>query len=318
MGQGLRAGAYGNSGNVTIGEDAALTVKAFMGMFVGNNSHVRIEGTLDTTECDFTCANLLGSKSSLTLTGTVKMHKLQYIWQFSSDAEISPTEDSTGVIYVPTSYDLWVLSDATFGKWTSNDKLQVKKLHMSPNTLFTIPAGKEINIEIESLSDLNGGYIKIESDASGTVKAEGFTPEQIEALNLFCGKVKVNDNDPVILHAGGTPTCSAKKKCVICNEEYGDFGSHSLIKHEAKAATCTKDGNTLYWNCSVCNKNFSDEAGTQEAGDISIRALPHDYGDLIAERPATYENTGMKAHYVCSMCNTYFDADKNQTTDVCL
>ena len=33
---------------------------------------------------------------------------------------------------------------------------------------------------------------------------------------------------------------------------------HSLTKTEAKAATCTEDGNTAYWTCGTCHKLFSD------------------------------------------------------------
>lgn len=29
-------------------------------------------------------------------------------------------------------------------------------------------------------------------------------------------------------------------------------------------STCTEDGNIEYWTCSVCNKYFSDETGTNE------------------------------------------------------
>ena len=37
---------------------------------------------------------------------------------------------------------------------------------------------------------------------------------------------------------------------------------HSLVKTEAKAATCIEAGNIAYWRCSACGKYFRDENGT--------------------------------------------------------
>ena len=46
---------------------------------------------------------------------------------------------------------------------------------------------------------------------------------------------------------------------------YAEFvAGHIMTKTEAKAATCTEDGNCAYWTCTVCGKYFSDEAGTAE------------------------------------------------------
>ncbi|MCM1054462.1 MAG: hypothetical protein NC394_02970, partial [Bacteroides sp.] len=52
------------------------------------------------------------------------------------------------------------------------------------------------------------------------------------------------------------------------------IGSHSLTETAAKDPTCTADGNSAYWTCSVCNKMFSDENGTTEitADDTVIKA----------------------------------------------
>lgn len=45
----------------------------------------------------------------------------------------------------------------------------------------------------------------------------------------------------------------------------------------------------------------------------------HDYGDLVTESPATHTpeklEGGMKAHYFCNKCSTYFDAGKKETTE---
>ena len=44
-------------------------------------------------------------------------------------------------------------------------------------------------------------------------------------------------------------------------------------------------------------------------------AISHNLGTLIEETPATCIAGGMKAHYKCTVCGKYFDADKNETAE---
>ena len=74
-------------------------------------------------------------------------------------------------------------------------------------------------------------------------------------------------------------------KCSICHSTvkvYKDdeLKAHTLTHHEAKAATCTEAGKNEYWQCSECNKLFSDEAATKEITDavsLEIPAKGHQY-----------------------------------------
>ena len=79
------------------------------------------------------------------------------------------------------------------------------------------------------------------------------------------------------------PTCTeygyTTHKCSLCNsivKVYKDDGlkPHKLTHHELKAATCTEAGNIEYWQCSVCNKLFSDEAATKEITDAASLVIP--------------------------------------------
>ena len=79
------------------------------------------------------------------------------------------------------------------------------------------------------------------------------------------------------------PTCTehgyTTHKCSICNsivKVYKDdvLKPHKLTHHELKAATCTEAGNIEYWQCSVCNKLFSDEATTKEITDATSLVIP--------------------------------------------
>ena len=79
------------------------------------------------------------------------------------------------------------------------------------------------------------------------------------------------------------PTCTehgyTTHKCSICNsivKVYKDdvLKPHPLTHHALKDATCTEAGNIEYWQCSVCNKLFSDEATTKEITDAASLVIP--------------------------------------------
>ena len=79
------------------------------------------------------------------------------------------------------------------------------------------------------------------------------------------------------------PTCTehgyTTHKCSLCNsivKVYKDdvLKPHTLTHHELKDATCTEAGNIEYWQCSVCNKLFSDEATTKEITDAASLVIP--------------------------------------------
>ena len=77
------------------------------------------------------------------------------------------------------------------------------------------------------------------------------------------------------------PTCTehgyTTKECSLCHlivNEYLNLKPHTLTHHALKAATCTEAGNIEYWQCSVCNKLFSDEATTKEITDAASLVIP--------------------------------------------
>ena len=114
---------------------------------------------------------------------------------------------------------------------------------------------------------------------------------------------------------GGTATCQTKAICGICKQEYGDYAKHTLIKTEAKDATCTEDGNTAYWTCSVCNKYFSDENGINEIAEKSwVIKAAHTLTKTEA-KGATVTETGNIEYWHCLDCDKYF-ADENATNEI--
>ena len=79
------------------------------------------------------------------------------------------------------------------------------------------------------------------------------------------------------------PTCTehgyTTHKCSLCNSivkvyKHDVLKPHTLTHHALKDATCTEAGNIEYWQCSVCNKLFSDEATTKEITDAASLVIP--------------------------------------------
>ena len=85
--------------------------------------------------------------------------------------------------------------------------------------------------------------------------------------------------------------------------------THDLKKVDAKAATCTEDGNIEYYQCSdtTCGKLYKDAAGTQEItkADIVIKAGHTDLKLNPAKEP-TCDKDGYVAYWFCTGCDNYY------------
>ena len=92
---------------------------------------------------------------------------------------------------------------------------------------------------------------------------------------------------------GGTATCSAKAVCEVCGGEHGekDPDNHDLVRHKAKAPTCTDIGWDAYDRCIRC-------------GYTTRKELPAQH-DLVHHeaQAATCTKPGWNAYDTCSRCN---------------
>lgn len=95
--------------------------------------------------------------------------------------------------------------------------------------------------------------------------------------------------------------------------------SHNLTHNEETPATCITDGMKAHYYCSDCKKYFDADKNETTETALTIPATGvHTFGTLIEEKPATCIAGGMKAHYKCTVCGKYFDADKTETTEEAL
>ena len=109
------------------------------------------------------------------------------------------------------------------------------------------------------------------------------------------------------------PTCGEagekKHTCSECNTFETepidpDPTKHSLTHHEAVAATCTATGTKENWECSLCHKRFSDNAGTVELTDLTdltAVALGHEWGSEAWNWAADYSSASVTL--TCGRCH---------------
>lgn len=115
------------------------------------------------------------------------------------------------------------------------------------------------------------------------------------------------------------PTCTEtgteKRTCADCGySETREIATiaHTLTHHEAVAPTCTATGSIEYWQCSACDKKFSDETCTTEVTDVTIPMANHTLNKTEAKAPTCTEN-GNIAYWTCSVCEKLFSDAAGKT-----
>lgn len=114
------------------------------------------------------------------------------------------------------------------------------------------------------------------------------------------------DVNHVCTVCGGTITEPTHVEIPAKGHNYGEL----IAEVPAK---CNATGTVAHYHCDVCNKDFNADKTAELTAEqlvIAIDPTAHNYGELVAEVPATCTANGTKAHFVCAHCNQWFDAEK--------
>ncbi len=152
---------------------------------------------------------------------------------------------------------------------------------------------------------IDGVTIAMEYRKVGDADYTKCTSNKITGLAAGEYQIRYAENDNYLAGADVTVTIAISH----------NFGA--LI--EETPATCIADGMKAHYYCSDCRKYFDADKNETTETALTIPATGvHTFGTLIDETPATCIAGGMKAHYKCTVCGKYFDADKNETTEEAL
>ena len=173
----------------------------------------------------------------------------------------------------PLSWKLYGNNEGKDGAWTliqevSNDtKLQDKNYTSYDFTCEGSTSYKYFKWEISAIhsgNTLQVGEFELKLQICSHKNADGSSAlgKTIETVGATC------------IEHGYT-----KYECSICHsivKEYknDELKKHNLTHYNAKEATCTEAGKKEYWQCSVCNKLFSDNKATTEITDAASLEIP--------------------------------------------
>ena len=218
--------------------------------------------------------------------------------------------------------DITVETDAEFdGVWVNTEYTELTDPAYQ-NTSITI-AGVEITgvtLEGEGLTTTEDGKYALTiiegGEAALTAKVEPAAASQAvtwragEGITVTDGKITTTSGTTGTF----TVTAAAGDKSAACivTVTHGN-----LEPAAATPATCEGNGRKAHWFCSTCNNRYTDSAGTQKATEEELTdpMKGHDYGALIPEAPAKCSHAGMAAHYTCSRCGDFFDAEQNKKAE---
>ena len=146
------------------------------------------------------------------------------------------------------------------------------------------------------------------------------------SAGAHCSRCDYKEEQTEIPALGHSYMFPCDAHCQVCGEFTNPNAAHTIVAVEAKAATCTDNGNVAYWYCSDCGAAWADEALTQVTNrmNVVIPTLDHTYmfacdahcmvcGELtnpdaahtinfVEGTPATCIATGTVDYYQCSIC----------------
>ena len=101
---------------------------------------------------------------------------------------------------------------------------------------------------------------------------------------------------------------------LMASHNYGELIEQNDGTHTADTL---ENGMKAHYFCDVCETYFTEEKVATTKDDLVIE-VDHNYGELVEQNDGTHTadtlENGMKAHYFCDVCDTYFTEEKVATT----
>ena len=138
---------------------------------------------------------------------------------------------------------------------------------------------------------------------------DGYNAEVVESAGDVNGDGKINARDLIRLSqyiSDGNQTNPEGYNAVLQPAKLPGCEHADMTATEAKAATCTENGNFAYWYCNQCKCYFADSNGKNiiTYDDTVIEPLGHNNINVDAI-PATPTTEGYTAGVWCDKCETW-------------
>ena len=148
---------------------------------------------------------------------------------------------------------------------------------------------------------------------NGEMTDEEFTAAMEKTITYALQQDYIDEyKTTVTLKSGTDPESGEKTTYYQIVNKYGKH-EHVLTPTQAKAATCTENGNTAYWTCnggdSPCWRYFSDAEGKNEIEKDSwiIKATGHDWGNI--SYTWAEDNKSVTAKRICQNDASHFETE---------
>lgn len=266
-----------NSGN----RDAILTVNG--GEIVHTNGNIAVRQF----------ANSATHKNTVTVNGGLLEGK-RAVWMQLPGSDTTKEMNAELVVNGGTlrstdkgegGYNLAVYS-YTYGNSFANTKLTIKDGTIDGDIALTGGSNKTV---LETISVTGGTFLGEYGVYSYGVYTEGFVSGGTFAAAPETG----NYSDYLV-----------DDFCAVLVDESYLVHKHNLTAVEAKAETCTEDGNKAHYKCDACGTLFADEKAETETTlqNVTIEAAKHKIVH-VEGKDKTCTEDGVLEHWYCEVCS---------------
>lgn len=281
-----------NSGN----RDAILTING--GEIVHTNGNVAIRQF----------ANSVTYKNTVTVNGGLLEGK-RAVWMQLPGSDTTKEMNAELVVNGGTlrstdkgegGYNLAVYS-YTYGNSFANTKLTIKDGTIDGDIALTGGTNKTV---LETISVTGGTFL----GEYGVYSYGAFTEGFISGGNFAAAPETGNYSDYLV-----------DDYCAVLVEDSYLVHKHNLTAVEAKAETCTEDGNKAHYKCNTCGTLFADEKAETETTlkDVTIAAAKHKIVH-VESKDKTCTEDGIRECWYCEVCSgdqVFFDEELTKPVD---
>ncbi len=189
-----------------------------------------------------------------------------------------------------------VPENAKYGKYVYNVKIDGKDTPEPSRLIILVPDNKfTVTLVPDNGSGYQQGFLKDKGE-------EFIFPDRPEAFDIPAGKEFIGwDIDGSFYDAYDSMIVTGN---VTAKARWIDHVHHMEYKC-AYQPTCTEPGRVEHWHCIFCGRNFYEEAGTQEAYNVSIPATGHGTPEAVIENEILGTCTTARTYDMvmyCSLC----------------